>query len=370
MKVKKNSKLFAGLGTAWKSNEFFRAILTLTSFYLLILLGILALFSSILFWYVEHKIATLPHISMAHAEELIVKNFPERTIIKGEFEDGKYSFVFDNAEEIAVDAFTQRILLEKEIRTFQEIFSRDFEELLLMINIGILCVSACLGWFLATKTLQPIRQKIEEQKQFISDSSHELKNPISAISATCESMIRMNQKDGFEEILEESQRLTKITENLLILDQLSKKNKKTSCDIAKIITKMVQHVTPLADKKHIVFETTVENVSVFACQQDIEKIVFNLLHNAIKFSHNEGKIIVSLDAKKVLRIQDSGIGIAEKDMSKIFNRFYKADNSRTFDRESGAGLGLSIVKGLIEKNNWHIEVVSEKNNGTHVTIYF
>jgi signal transduction histidine kinase len=127
-------------------------------------------------------------------KKLFKKKFPEQTIKEVEFEDGEYTFVFANEEEIKIDAFTQKIFLEDENINFQQYFSQDFEEILLALNFLILFLSGFLAWLLAGKTLEPIRQKMEEQKRFIADSSHELRNPLSAISATCESMIRMPSK--------------------------------------------------------------------------------------------------------------------------------------------------------------------------------
>lgn len=287
-----------------------------------------------------------------------------------EFEDGEYTFLFANEEEIKIDAFTQKIFLEDENINFQQYFSKDFEEILLALNFLTLFLSGFLSWFLAGKTLEPIRQKMEEQKRFIADSSHELRNPLSAISATCESMIRAKQKEGFEEILEESERLIKITENLLILDQVEKDSQNSEIDLKKLIENLLQKIKPMADEKNLILKMDLEKFSVLGDQNDFEKIIFNLFHNAIKFSHKNNKIVISLSENGVLKIQDFGIGILEKDLPKIFNRFYKADTARTFTYESGAGLGLSIVQEVVKKNGWKMEVESEKNKGTSFQIFF
>jgi signal transduction histidine kinase len=368
--MKKFLKPFVVLVIAWKSNNFWQARLKLTFFYLLILSGILVFFSSLLFWYTEYKISTFPHISQTEAEEIIQKRFPNKQILETEFEDGQYDFIFFDHSEIKVDAFTRKIFTENDNVGFQKYFSQDFEDALFILNIAILLLSGFLAWFLAGKTLEPIRQKMEEQKRFIADSSHELKNPLSAISATCESMIRENQKEGFEEILEESERLIKITENLLVLDQTEKKSEKSEIDLKNLTQNILQKIKPIADEKKLIFETNLESFSVLGNKNDLEKIIFNLLHNAIKFSHKNGKIIVSLNKNGVLKIQDFGIGIAEKNVSKIFDRFYKTDTSRTFSKESGAGLGLSIVKELVEKYGGKIKVKSAKNKGTCLQIFF
>ncbi|USN58931.1 MAG: HAMP domain-containing histidine kinase [Candidatus Peribacteria bacterium] len=358
------------LGIAWKSNSFFQARLKLTFFYLLILSGILVFFSAILFFYTEHKISNLPHISQIEATKIISEKFPEAKIGEVEFESGEYTFVFLNEKEVKMDAFTRQIFSEKESRSFQEYFSQDFEEILLLLNLLILFLSGFLAWFLAGKTLEPIKQKMEEQKRFIADSSHELKNPLSAISATCESMIRANQKEGFEEILEESERLICITENLLVLDRAEKKSGKTEIDLKILIENILEKIKPLATEKRLFFETHLENFQVLANEDDLEKIVFNLLHNAIKFSHKNRKIIISLTENGKFSVQDFGVGITEENVSKIFERFYKADGSRSFEKESGAGLGLSIVKELVEKYGWKIEVESKENSGTNFQIFF
>ncbi len=102
----------------------------------------------------------------------------------------------------------------------------------------------------------------------------------------------------------------------------------------------------------------------------VNQNIFNLVHNAIKFSHPNSEIVVKLTNKGTLTIKDTGIGISKSELPHIFERFYKVDSSRTFDIDTGSGLGLAIVKKTVDKNGWKIKVKSEKDKETQFIIQF
>lgn len=378
MMMKKYLKQLEALGTDWKSNNFFQARIKLTFLYLLIITGILILFSVMITFQIEKNLQYQfqnIQISKEDIKKQVENRYPNRSIknIDLENENGKllYTVLFDDSLEVNVNSVNGKILSKEESpENFTNLITSDVQDSLWIINLIILLISSFLGYFLAGKTLAPIEKKTKQQKQFIADAAHELRNPLTAIFATCESMIRENQKEGFEEILEESERLIKITENLLVLDQTEKSSQQSEIHLKTHIENIFQKIKPLATEKNIVFENHLDVFTIVADKNDVEKIIFNLFHNAIKFSRQNQKIIISLKKNGEFSVQDFGIGICKKDISKIFNRFYKADTSRSFTEESGSGLGLSIVKEICDKNNWNIEVTSKEKKGTTFIINF
>ena len=378
MMMKKSLKQLEALVTAWKSNNFFQARIKLTFLYLLIITGILIVFSAMLNFQIEKNLEYQfqnIQLSKEDIKKQVQNRYPNRSIqnIDLENENGKllYTVLFDDSLEISVNSINGKILSNEEAsENFTDLITSDVQNTLWIINLIILFISSFLGYFLAGKTLSPIEKKTKQQKQFISDAAHELRNPLTAIFATCESMIRVNKKEGFEEILEESERLIKITENLLVLDQIEKKSQKSEINLKTLIENIFQKIKPLATEKKIIFENHLDIFNILADKNDVEKIIFNLFHNAIKFSHQNQKIIISLKKNGEFSVQDFGIGIYKKDISKIFNRFYKADTSRSFTEESGSGLGLSIVKEICDRNNWNITVTSREKKGSTFIINF
>ena len=126
-----------------------------------------------------------------------------------------------------------------------------------------------------------------------------------------------------------------------------------------------------ADIKNIKIEDIIQdNLILEGKKEDLTRLIINLLKNAVDYNKQGGKIIISLKKKSnkiILIVEDTGIGIKKEDIDQIFERFYKADNSRTLN-SSSTGLGLSIVKEIIDEHNGQIEVNSQINQGTTFTI--
>ncbi len=325
---RKCSRLFEGLVIDWKSNEFFRARIKLTIFYAIIIAALIVLFSGTLWFEINE----------------IHDNFHQEKIIE--------------SNELFLDEFTD-----------------EFADKILLIDIFVFILTTFLSYFLAGKNLQPIAKKMKQQAQFIEDAAHEIKNPLAAIFASGTSILRVKEisdkqsREVLGEILEESNRLISLTSQLL---QFKDKEHVSleEVQVKKIVEKIIQTLQPLLLEKKIILDTHLVNFSLSMAESDFESIVFNLLHNAIKFSHKEGKIIIRLEKEKKLSIQDFGIGLSEKEIPFIFDRFYKADKARTFGANTGSGLGLSIVKNIIHFHNGKIRVDRGKTAGCVFTVTF
>ncbi|MFH0834646.1 MAG: HAMP domain-containing sensor histidine kinase [Patescibacteria group bacterium] len=382
--MKKFSKPFAELVIVWKSDDFLRARIKLTFLYLLIIAVILSLFSAILNWQIEENISVQVSKIQLSPEE-ITQNlrgiYPNRTInsIKLDDENGQlfYDVGFDDHSAIKVDSVSGRVIpAEEPYENFVDQFTSDIKDTLWIIDLSILLLGSFLSYFLAGKTLAPIAEKMKQQKQFVADAAHELRNPLSAIQASSESLLRAKKitaadaREVLREINEESARLIALSEDLLTLDQSKNKQAEQKIDLGEITNQILKKIEPLARTKQIHFQTDLESLKISAARKDLEKVLFNLLHNAIKFSPKKSVIVISVKKSGFWSVQDFGAGITPKDLPHIFDRFYKADNARTFVETSGSGLGLSIVKAIADSRGWKIETESKKDEGTKFRITF
>ena len=214
------------------------------------------------------------------------------------------------------------------------------------------------------------------QKEFIDNVSHEIKTPISSIQGFAELLKDDNlTKEEREEytniIIEESNRLLNLSTNMLKLSKLQNQNKivkKDQVDIAEQIRKAITLLEPKWSKKEITFNVSLQEKYFFGDEELIFQVWVNLIENAIKYSNENSKIDVTMssNAKDIrVQIRDYGRGMNKENTKKIFSRFYQIDKSHS---QEGNGLGLAIVKRIIELSNGKIEVDSEENVGTIITV--
>ncbi len=226
--------------------------------------------------------------------------------------------------------------------------------------------------------LDRIQTSFEKQNVFVSDASHELRTPISVIQGYANLLQRWGKEDktvlqeSIDAIISESDYMKELVEKLLFLASADKKNQRleaSSFALNELIDEVLKE-TILIDSLHSISSNINEIIMVNGDRGLIKQALRIFVDNSIKYTPSGGSITInsSLKANKALMIiEDTGIGISEEDLPYIFNRFYKADKSRT--RESGgAGLGLSIAKWIIEQHHGDIKVESSKNKGTKIMI--
>jgi len=252
---------------------------------------------------------------------------------------------------------------------------------LAIINGFILLISGSLSYFLAGRTLRPIQKITEDQKQFISDASHELRTPITALKAMLEVSLRdpklnLNEsKKVLTNAIYSTNQLKTLSDSLLELNHFN--NNKSVLNLSPVSIKnlmfeSVKKIKPKADKKQIVIKYHPINGQINVDIQKIEELFLILFDNAIKYSSKSSQIkFIALKTRKnmIFKIIDQGIGISEKNLPHIFDRFYRADNARTKNGSSGYGLGLSIAKKIVESHGGKLEVNSQLNYGTTFFIY-
>ena len=213
------------------------------------------------------------------------------------------------------------------------------------------------------------------QKNFITNISHDFRSPLTSIKGYLEAMLDGTIEEPMREkylhrVLGETDRLTKLTEGILTLHALDKKGylKRSSFDIKKAIKDTAASFEVQCKQKSIGFQLIFsrENHLVYGDKGQIQQVLYNLIDNAIKFSPPESEIRIEVEEKgeKVfVSVKDRGIGIPKKDIKKVFDRFYKSDTSRGRDKK-GIGLGLAIVRDILQSHGEMIDVVSTEGVGT------
>lgn len=248
---------------------------------------------------------------------------------------------------------------------------------LLLTNLIILGGSAALAWLLSGKTLQPIKEMVDEQNRFISDASHELKTPLTALKAEIEVNLR-NKKMNLSQTqkllqsnLEEVNKLQKLSENLLELSQ-NQSLSHEKADLKTISGEAVRKIKFLAVGKQIKIINKI-NGDVKGDKEALTELLVILLENAVKYSPAKTKINLSsikTNNNLTVEVKDQGGGISEKDLPHIFDRFYRTDKSRTKIQTNGYGLGLAIAKKIMDQHHGTIKAASQINKGTTFKLVF
>ena len=236
-------------------------------------------------------------------------------------------------------------------------------------EIGYL--AACLNYMASE-----IARSEDDQKKFVANISHDFRSPLTSIRGYLEAMLDGTIPHELHEkylqiVLNETDRLTKLTNSLLTLNNLNTKGMlldRTDFDINQVIRNTAASFEGTCRKKTIAIELmlTGDVMYVNADMGKIQQVLYNLLDNAIKFSHHDSVIRIETSEKKhklFVSVKDSGIGIPKDDLKLIWERFYKSDLSRGKDKK-GTGLGLSIVKEIIASHGEHINVISTEGVGT------
>jgi signal transduction histidine kinase len=276
------------------------------------------------------------------------------------------------------------------IRTrVQELFQQQYDlatdhlrARLILTNLVVLLAASLASYFLAKRTLRPIEESLEEQRRFTADASHELRTPLTAMRSEIEVALRNastkpeEHADILRSNLEEIHRLEELSRGLLRLARSESDAKSASWDVtpvSTIVDDAVRQVTPHAEKKHITLNRVDIGGSWRGDKHSFVELLVILLDNAIKYSDEKTTVRVVGEASHrqvSIRVQDHGIGMKASDIPHIFDRFYRADSSRTKNTVDGYGLGLPIAKQITERFNGKITVASTIGEGSTFTVTF
>ncbi|NLI60022.1 MAG: HAMP domain-containing protein, partial [Clostridiales bacterium] len=214
------------------------------------------------------------------------------------------------------------------------------------------------------------------RNEFVSNASHELKTPLSAIKVLAESLIHMGEDvpeiyiEFLNDINKEIDRLNAIITDLLSLvkmDDHEELDQTEPINLSDLVGKTVKGLGVLAEKKNISLDTVLEEGIMTAGEASkLQQAISNLVDNAIKYTPEGGRVMVDVhkgDNQAIIKISDTGIGIPSKDIPHIFDRFFRVDKARS-RYTGGTGLGLSITHRIILMHDGNIRVDSKEGRGT------
>ena len=222
----------------------------------------------------------------------------------------------------------------------------------------------------------------EKMRRFVSDASHELKTPLTSIHGFVEVLLRGTVREeeqlerALKSILMESERLGGLVNDLLALTKLERETiyKRENFDLSKLIREIEPQLRVLTSEKklHLEFEEA-ESYFAYINHDHIKQVVYNLVQNGVQHTESKNRDIKirlkNLDQWVILEIEDNGIGISREDITHIFDRFYRGEGHRSRKR-GGSGLGLSIVKSIVDSHGGEIQVESKLAVGTTFKVFF
>jgi two-component system, OmpR family, sensor histidine kinase CiaH len=284
--------------------------------------------------------------------------------------------------DINIQGFSDRASILEQLRTDQiNESNNNLRNNLIYYNLLILILSSVAGYFLARKTLKPIEETMDAQNRFTADASHELRTPLTALRTEIEVNLKdknlnlSEAKKLLNSNLEEVSKLESLASALLKLAKFD--DDKTvifkTVALEDIIIDSYEKVACLAEKKSIEFKNEFKNISIKGDYQSLVELFVILLDNAIKYSPSNSRIWINMSEEKkdiIVKIKDNGLGIKSSDLPFVFNRFYRADTSRSKEKIDGYGLGLSIAKSIVELHRGQISVDSKPGKGSEFIIHF
>ncbi len=246
-----------------------------------------------------------------------------------------------------------------------------------IIVVSVL-IATVAGYFMSRATLSPTKNALAAQKQFIGNIAHELRTPLATIKMNTEIAllddIHTSLRKNLQSSVEELNRISDIINNLLSLNTLvrSKEITFSNTDLGEIATTVAHKLQSLAEVKGV--SVTVEKQDyciVFGNAAALEQITTNILKNAINYTPRDGSVALGIapdyQGHTLPTVADTGIGINKKDLSRIFEPFYRGDPSRV-RKTGGSGLGLAIVSELVDLHHGKISVRSAPKRGTTVIV--
>ncbi|MDO4535700.1 MAG: HAMP domain-containing sensor histidine kinase [Clostridium perfringens] len=257
----------------------------------------------------------------------------------------------------------------------QAVLYQLFKSFLLVGTLSLI-ILFIISMYLTNKSIKPIKETFEKQKQFIADASHELKTPLTIIKTNTSLVLSnpddtvKNQAKWINYINSQTDRMSKLIDEMLSLAKLDAQQNNmylTTINISKIIESMMLMFDAIIYENDINLETNIsKDIFIHGDKESIKKLFSILMDNAIKHTNKNGNLSIKLftDKNKVkIIVKNTGKGIASENLEKIFDRYYRADNSRV--RETGGyGLGLAIAKSIVQEHRGKIYARSIINKDT------
>ena len=227
--------------------------------------------------------------------------------------------------------------------------------------------------------LDTVEEVFIHEKQFSSDVSHELRTPITVILAQSDYALQYSDtfeeaKESLEVINRHAKRMTNLINQIMELSKLERQKEieKEKINLSNIVLQLLEDYKPLLESKNLNLVYNVEkDLRIQGNKIMLERVFLNILMNAVKFTKTNIEVSLTREGKTaVLKIRDDGIGISEENKKFIWERFYQVNDSRNKEENKGSGLGLSMVKKIVDLHSATIDLESEIEQGTCFTIKF
>ena len=257
---------------------------------------------------------------------------------------------------------------------------KTLRNILLLMSIILLVIFFFMSLYFANHTIKPMKDVWENQQQFLADASHELKTPLSIITTNI-SVLYANKEDTIQEQLKwldyisnGARRMSGLVQSMLTLSKIESENTpvcKSLVNISDLLSDIVNLFEVALNNKSITLTRhAADGLSINTDPSLAEQVIHIMIENAVRYTPSYGVINIALYSEKsnaILKIENSGPGIPQEDLPKIFDRFFRSDSSRA-NSGDGYGLGLSIAKSVIDKMGGKIEVKSIENQKTTFTL--
>ncbi|MGB3402287.1 MAG: two-component system sensor histidine kinase RppB [Microcoleaceae cyanobacterium] len=257
----------------------------------------------------------------------------------------------------------------------------------LILGLGLPIAMILVGvasWGLAGLAMQPIYQSYGQIQQFTADAAHELRTPVAATLATVESALLMPNLDEPEArnilgiVERQNRRLTQLVADLLLLSRLDCQPVSVlsqRCCLNDLVSDLVEELAALAIAAEITLTSKIRvqtTLEIIGNEEQLYRLVSNLIINAIQYTPKGGTVTVILDRRDrdgVIQVKDTGIGIAQKDQERIFDRFYRVNSDRS-RHTGGSGLGLAIASAIAIAHQGSLKIESQLGVGSTFTLQF
>ncbi|CAM4299687.1 sensor histidine kinase [Paenibacillus xylanexedens] len=264
---------------------------------------------------------------------------------------------------VFIDVTAQQGILTNLIYTF------------VVVGLIMLIVIYFLSRYFANRSIAPVREAFEKQKQFIGDASHELKTPLAIISTNTDVLLAnqedtiANQAKWLHYIKSETERMTGLTNDLLYLTQMDDSRSTmihAKFNMSDAVESIILPMEAVIFEKNISLDYNIEpNLTVHGNSEQIKQVILILLDNAVKYSGPKGSVNVTLQKQNndvVLAVSNTGEGIAPEHLDRIFDRFYRTDSSRA-RKHGGHGLGLAIARSIVDQHKGELYARSVVGEG-------
>ncbi|WNS42377.1 HAMP domain-containing sensor histidine kinase [Paenibacillus sp. MMS20-IR301] len=280
-----------------------------------------------------------------------------------------YMIKHNSSEKIVVflDITAQQKILTNLIYTFTA------------VGLLMLIILYFTSRFFANRSIAPVREAFEKQKQFIADASHELKTPLTIINTNADVLLSNsddtihNQAKWLQYIKSETRRMTRLTNDLLYLTEMDDSRTgmvHSKFNMSDAVENIILTMEAVIFEKNIAFDYNIEpGLTVTGNSEQIKQVVMILLDNAVKYTNPKGAVTIALQKQNsdvLLSVSNTGEGIAAEHLTRIFDRFYRTDTSRA-RKQGGYGLGLAIAKSIVDQHKGKIYAKSAA--GESATFY-